>query len=216
MRIDCEHTLSDPNKLQSLIRVASAADMPTLVRISSYSDITKLLDFGASGILVPDISTAAQAREAVRLTKFAPVGERGMTNIGRCVRYGQVPLSEYCARANDEVCLAVQIESREGMENLDEILSVKGIDIVTTGRQDFSQSFGVPGQTNHPSVADAENTVIKKAVEHGLFPLITAPTPDAMDELKAQGVYLCTICFDTQFIMKQFQELIAGYHAHLR
>jgi 4-hydroxy-2-oxoheptanedioate aldolase len=189
--------------------------MPTLVRISSYSDITRLLDFGASGILVPDISSAEQAKEAVRLTKFAPLGERGMTNIGRCVRYGRIPLSEYCARANDEVCLAVQIESREGLERLDEILSVKGIDIVTTGRQDFSQSFGVPGQSSHPSIVDAENAVIRKAVAYGLFPLISAPTPEAMEELRAKGVYLCTICFDTQFIMKQFQELLAGYHARL-
>jgi 4-hydroxy-2-oxoheptanedioate aldolase len=213
LRIDCEHSLNDFTKIQNLIRIANTSDVPTLVRISTLSDITRILDFGASGILVPDISTAAQAREAVRLTKFAPIGERGMTNMGRCVRYSDIPLTEYCKRANDEVALAVQIESREGVKNIDEILSVEGIDIVTTGRQDFSQSYGVPGQSSHPSVEEAENTVIAKGVEHRVFPLITAGSPAAMEALKARGVLLQTICFDGAFLMKQFKDLIASFRA---
>ena len=208
MRIDLEHTLNDNSKLQNLIRIASAANIPTLVRISSIDDITKILDFGASGVLVPDISTAEQAKEAVRRAKFAPIGERGMTNIGRCVQYSKYPLGEYVKRANDEVALCVQIESREGIENLDEILSVPGIDIVTTGRQDMSQSFGVPGQSTHPLIDEAEETVIKKAAEKGLQIMISAGTPERMKELNASGVYLNTICFDVQFITQQFAALI--------
>ena len=213
MRIDLEHTLTDASKLQNLIRIADAADIPTLVRVARMDDITAILDFGASGVLVPDISTAAQAREAVRRSKFAPVGERGMTNIGRVVRYGGSPLSEYVARANAETALCVQIESREGLENLDEILSVPGVDIVTTGRQDLSQSLGVPGQSAHPLVNDAEETVIRKAVEKGLQVMITAGTPERMLELREKGVYLNTICFDVQFITQRFAELIKTFRA---
>ena len=211
MRIDCEHTLMDASKLQNLIRIADAAGLPTLVRISSIDDITKILDFGASGVLVPDISTAAQVKEAVRRTKFHPLGERGMTNIARSVRYSDTPLTEYCARANGEVALAIQIESEEAMKNLDEILAVEGVDIVTVGRQDFSQSFGVPAQSNHPTVVEAENIVIKKSVERGLHPLISAGTPAASEDLKSRGVYLQTICFDSQFIMGQFKALVADF-----
>jgi 4-hydroxy-2-oxoheptanedioate aldolase len=210
MRIDLEHTLSNPSKLQNLIRIADAGSVPTLVRISDLDDITKILDFGASGVLVPDISTAEQAREAVRRTKFAPLGQRGMGN-ARWVRYGKDPLAEYAQAANDSVALCLQIESREGVENLDQILSVPGIDIVTTGRQDMSSSFGVIGQIAHPLVDRAEETVIDKAVERGLQVMITTTTPQMLVDLSRQGVYLNTVCFDAQFITRQFAALIHSF-----
>lgn len=211
MRIDFEHTLSDLSELRGMMRCADAYGLPTLVRISSLDDITKLLDYGAGGILVPDIETAEQVEEAVRLSKYYPVGERGMANIVRCVDYGLTPLTEYLSRANSEVCLAVQIESVKALDNIDEILSVKGIDIVTTGPQDLSQSMGIPGRTGDAAVAEAQDMVIRKAVEHGLYPLITAGSPEKSKKLAAQGVILQTICFDTAFVAKQFRQLIASY-----
>ena len=211
MRLDLEHALNDPSKIQNLIRIAEAANIPTLVRIVDLDDITRILDFGASGVVVPDIATEAQAREAVRRTKFAPLGERGVTNIGRNVQYSKIPITDYIQRANREVALCVQIESREGVENLDAILAVPGIDIVTTGRQDLSQSYGVPGVSTHPLVDEAEDTVIRKAVERGLQVMISAGSPEKMRELVGKGVYLNTICFDVQFITQQFAGLIEAF-----
>ena len=211
MRFDLEHSLVGPSRLQNLIRIADAANLPTLVRIGSLDEITKVLDFGASGVLVPDVSTADQAREAVRRSKYRPLGERGMTNIGRFVQYGKLPLSSFVERANNEVALCVQIESREGIENLDEILAVPGIDIVTTGRQDLSQSYGVPGNSSHPEVDKAEEYVIQKAVAAGLQLMVTAGTPERMRELRQKSVYLHTICFDVQFITQQFAGLLESF-----
>ena len=211
MRFDMEHTLLDPSRLQNLIRIADAASIPCLVRVGNLDDITRVLDFGASGVLVPGISTAAQAREAVRLAKYAPLGERGMTNIGRHVQYGKRRLVDFVKQANDEVALCLQIESREGVAKLDEILSVPGIDIVTTGRQDMSQSYGVPGQSAHPDVQAAEDAVIQKAVKKGLQVMITAGTAEEAAALSKKGVYLQTICFDAQFITQQFAGLIDSF-----
>ena len=211
MRIDLEHSLANASKLQNLIRIAEAADIPTLVRVGSLDDVTKILDFGASGVLVPDIATAAQAREAVRRSKFAPLGERGMTNIGRNVRYSLTPLTEYVGRANAETALCLQIESREGVENLEEILSVPGVDIVTTGRQDMSQSYGVPGQSGHPLIDEAEAAVIRKAAEKGLQIMISADSLERMRELNEMGSYLNTICFDAQFITRQLAGLVKEF-----
>ena len=134
-----------------------------------------------------------------------------MTNLSRCVRYGDIPLSDYCKRANNEVAVAVQIENREGIKNLDEILSVKGIDIVTTGRQDFSQSYGVPGQSKHPDINAAEDKVIERGVAHGIFPLITAGNREEMETLRAKGVLLQTICFDSIFFLQQLKNLLASF-----
>ena len=213
MRIDFEHTLSDLSELRAMMRVADAHGLPSIVRVSSLDDITKILDYGAGGVLVPDIETAEQAREAVRLSKYYPLGERGMTNIARCVDYGLLPLPEYHAKANKEVCVAVQIESVKALENIDEILSVEGIDIVATGPQDLSQSMGIPGQTGDKAVVEAQDMVIRKAVERGLYPLITAGTPEKGKQLWEKGVVLQTICFDTAFISKQFVKLIDSYKA---
>ena len=211
MRIDCEHSLNSGTELKNIIRCADAHGLPTLVRIASLNDITRILDFGAGGVLIPDIETAEQAAVGVRLSKYSPLGERGMTNIARCVNYGLTPLSQYHSAANSEVCLAVQIESVKAIDNIDEILSVKGIDIVATGPQDLSQSMGIPGQTGDKAVVEAQDLVIRKALEHGLYPLITAGSVEKSKKLTAQGVLLQTICFDTAFIAKQFSGLLSSY-----
>ena len=131
----------------------------------------------------------------------------------RCVRYGAVPLADYMKIANDETCLCVQLETKEGIENIDAILSVKGVDLVTTGASDLSQSLGVPGRTDHPSVIEAQNSIFEAARRHGIPLLLTANTPAQGRELTEKGVYLQTICFDNRFIMKKLQELVATFRA---
>ena len=211
LRVDCEHTMAGQSELKSILRIAEAADVPTLVRVSTLSDITRLLDFGATGILVPDISTAEQAKMAVQLTKYAPLGQRGMSNISRKTRYGSVPFDAHLAKANDEICIAVQIESAEGIANIDEILAVEGIDVVTVGANDLSQSLGVTGKGGHPTVVAASDLVIEKALARGLYPLITASTPEQSKQWTQRGAFLQTICFDTAFLMKQFNSLLASF-----
>lgn len=211
LRVDCEHTMAGCEHLKSIIRIADGEGLPTLVRISSLDDISRLLDFGASGILIPSVSTPEQVRDAVMRCKYAPLGQRGISNISRVVRYGDITLSKQLAKANDEVCLAVQIETAEGVENIDAILDVEGIDIVTVGAQDLSQSMGVAGQSKHPSVLAAQDMVVHKALERGLLPLVTASTPQQAKAYAEQGVLLQNICFDTNFIWQQFKTLLATY-----
>jgi 2-keto-3-deoxy-L-rhamnonate aldolase RhmA len=93
------------------------------VRVSTLQEIKKLLDFGATGVLVPDVESAQYAQEAVDLCKYAPLGMRGISTTSRSMQYGNLPFSEYVKRANDTVALGIQIESRKGLDNLDEILS---------------------------------------------------------------------------------------------
>ena len=211
MRMDCEHTLSGSDTLRNLMRIADAAGIPTLVRISTLNDITKLLDFGAKGILAPNIHTAQQAKEVVKWCKYHPMGERGIANIARCYKFGATPTTEYLSKANSQVCVALNIESVQGVNEIDRILEVEGVDIIAVGALDLSQSMGHPGQTSHPDVVSAQNMIIEKTVAKGLIPLITAGTAEQSKALAQKGVYLQTICFDTPFIMKQFQSLISSF-----
>jgi len=211
IRIDSEHALTDPGALAAKIRVANAYNIPTLIRVSSLAEMTKLIDYGATGFLVPDVETAEQAQAAVDVCKYAPVGKRGVSRSNRCCRYGHIPMSEYVKYTEEHITLAVQIESKKGVANLDEILSVPGVDIVATGRMDLSQDYGVLGQGSHPDVMAAEDIVIRKALEYGKYPLMTAGSRKQYEELVAKGVRLITVAFDTQFILKSFKEHLAKF-----
>ncbi len=210
-RLDSEHALVDPSKFAATIRVANAYDIPVLVRVSTLEEMTKLVDFGATGFLVPDVDSREKAQAAVDCCKYSPIGKRGLARSNRCCHYGDIPTDDYLQYACDNVCLGVQIESKEAIEKIDEILSVEGVDIVAVGRLDLSQSFGVIGKSNHPDVVAAENYVIEKALEYGKYPLITCSTKEQYEELSAKGVKLLTIAFDTQFILKAFKNQIKKF-----
>jgi 4-hydroxy-2-oxoheptanedioate aldolase len=154
--IDTEHTLLNPETLEHMVRAAHAASLSVLVRVADASPaaIGKVLDAGASGILVPRIRGAGETHAVVRAALYAPQGERGL-NAGRSTSFGATSLIEYVERANDETVVGVMIEDQEGLSNVDEVLGVPGLDFVMEGAADLSQSLGVSWQTRHPAVVEA-------------------------------------------------------------
>ena len=130
IRIDTEHMLYDPGTLKAMIRTARLLDLPIQVRVPDMSQVTALLDQGVSGIMIPHCSSREVAEEAVDAVKYAPLGHRGMTGSSRALDFGKYSMSHYSQWANDEVALIVQIEDAEGLKNIDEILSVEGVDMV--------------------------------------------------------------------------------------
>jgi len=212
IRIDCEHMLYDYSSVANIIRTASNIGLPAFVRVSDTSDITRLLDFGASGIIIPHVSNREKAVEAVNLSKFAPLGERGMFSASRARRYGTEELTGFMDRANKEISVVIQIEDREALENIDEILSVEGIDMLATGKGDLSQSLGVSGQPNHKKVLEAEERVIQKAIEYGKMPTIIARTPERAAELIEKGVFCISVGPDTSLLLKGLE----GYLSNMR
>ena len=86
VRIDYEHALFDYSDLAEMTRTATLLDMPVQVRVSNFHDITKLLDFGVTGIVVPDVNTVERAQQAVEITKYYPIGSRGMFPSSRCLK----------------------------------------------------------------------------------------------------------------------------------
>jgi 4-hydroxy-2-oxoheptanedioate aldolase len=154
--IDTEHTLVNPETLEQMIRAAHAASLAVLVRVDGASPaaIGRVLDAGASGILVPRIRGAIVARAVVRAALYGPQGERGL-NAGRSASYGATSLIKYVERANDDTVVGVMIEDQEGLGNAEEILGVSGLDFVMEGAADLSQSLELPWQTRHPTVIEA-------------------------------------------------------------
>lgn len=211
IRIDCEHMLFDKSVVADMIRTANNIDLPVFVRVSSLDDITGLLDFGASGLIVPGVSSKEDALRAVGLTKYAPLGERGMSTCGRCLKYGHIAQKDYLSEANEQVSLIVQLETKEALANIDDILSVAGIDMVATGKSDLAQSLGVIGQPNHPQVVEAENIVVTKALEYGKIPTLMGDTPEKVAELIKRGVLCVTVGYDTKLILKALKDYMGKF-----
>jgi 2-keto-3-deoxy-L-rhamnonate aldolase RhmA len=211
MRVDNEHTLMNPSKLQNIIRICDSFNIPVLVRVPDYDDFTKILDFGATGILVPGIFSVEQAKECVRLCKYAPIGQRGMGTSSRHTRYGLENFQEFMKASYKNTSLCMQIEDEKGVRDIEQILSIEGIDLVAVGENDLAQSMGYAGQPSHPEVTKAKHKVLETALKLGVQPVVSATNPKAYKEYKAMGVKLLTTCFDLPFISKSLGDHIAQF-----
>lgn len=173
--IDTEHGPVSIETAQNLVRAATYAEISPIIRVKNNDPATILraLDIGAEGVEVPHISSKEDAVKAVRATKFAPVGERGVCRFVRAAQYSALDRFKYFETANKETMVILHIEGVEGINNLERILSVKGVDIIFIGPYDLSQSLELPGQVNHPLVTEKMNHVIsstrKKGVAVGTF-----------------------------------------------
>lgn len=161
--LDMEHGPVSLQEMQNNIRAAQVSGLLPIIRVSALSEtaISQALDIGAGGVQVPQISTAAQARLAVKAAKFYPCGDRGVCRFVRAAHYSTMDKVKYFIEAN-RALMVIQIEGQEAVDNLDEILSVDGIDIIFIGPYDLSQSMGLPGQVTNPKVIEQ----MKKIVEH--------------------------------------------------
>jgi 2-keto-3-deoxy-L-rhamnonate aldolase RhmA len=167
--IETEHTAIDVSEVLRLIIAIEQRGSIPLVRLAWNDPIQAkaVLDSGAAGVLVPMINTKADAELAVRMTKYPPLGFRGV-GLARAQAYGQ-QFDEYVNAANTDTLLMVMIEHQDAVANIDEILSVPGIDGTFIGPYDLSMSLGIPGQTGHPQVVEAKRKVREAALSRGLI-----------------------------------------------
>ena len=165
--LDCEHTSADIATVESIARALHGRDTALLVRVSQGDtlEIRKCLDVGAGGVIVPLVETAEQAKLAVAAAKYPPIGRRGFC-FGRMNDWG-VRFDEYARTANDHTVVIAMIESRKGVENIDDILSVEGLDGIFIGPYDLSGSYGVPGELQHPSVLQARQRILDACKQAG-------------------------------------------------
>ncbi|MBE6689277.1 MAG: aldolase [Ruminococcaceae bacterium] len=168
--IDLEHGPNTIRSAQNLVRAAQLTGMFPIIRTkeNNPSVMAEALDIGAGGIQIPQITDKASALEVIKRTKFSPLGERGVCRFVRAAKYSSMDRFEYFEKANQSVII-MQIEGCEGINNLDEILQVEGIDVIFIGPYDLSQSMGVVGQTDHPLVQEKMLEIIEKCGKKGVL-----------------------------------------------
>jgi 2-keto-3-deoxy-L-rhamnonate aldolase RhmA len=166
---DMEHAMFNWETVFNLTQMALVCDIVPLIRVTDlqYALVARALDAGAQGIVIPRVETRAQVEEAVSFMKYPPFGRRGA---GGEARNGYLPTAtaDAVATANTESLVVVQLESTLGLENLDEICQVPGLDVVCVGPQDLSISLGIPGETQNPRFVEAMQQVIEICGRRGI------------------------------------------------
>lgn len=158
--IDMEHAPNELPDVQSQLQALRGATATPVVR-PPWNDmvwVKRVLDLGAQTLLIPYVQTAEEAARAVSNMRYPPAGRRGVAGGTRAAQWGRV--RDYYKRAEEELCLLVQVESRQGLENLDAIVATPGVDGVFIGPADLSADMGHLGEPQHPEV----RRVIEEAV----------------------------------------------------
>ena len=153
--IDCEHTPNDIDRVLSMLQAIAPYETEAIVRVTNLdpAEIKRVLDIGARNIVVPYVQTVEEAKLAVASVTYPPEGIRGVAGATRASAFGAIP--DYILRARDEICLIVQIETREAFDRIEEIAAVEGIDGLFIGPADLAASLGHPGDLKHPEVEAA-------------------------------------------------------------
>lgn len=183
-----EHVPNDWPGLENQIRAAKLHDIDSIVRVvrGSYSDYIRPFEADATGIMVPHVASAAEARQIVEWVRFHPVGKRALDGGNSDGKFCMLPLEEYLHHSNTERIVILQIESPEALENVEEIAAVPGFNGLLFGPGDFSHRIGKAGQLDDPRVADARKRVAAAARRHGKFAM-TAGLIAPFDQLVAEG-----------------------------
>lgn len=165
--IDSEHGPIGVETIEHMVRTAQGAGMAALVRLPHAHNITRILDLGADGIVVPHVSTAAEAAAVVDASFFPPLGHRGVTTLSRAARYGFEPTAQFLAGRNDETAVVVIIEDVAAIPEVPAIARMPGIDGIFVGPSDLSASLGHAGQPGHPEVVAAIATIRDAVLANG-------------------------------------------------
>lgn len=209
--LDCCHQNRSPEAVREMLRAAQCCDLPVVVRVAALSDAPGVMNFGAAGLMFDQVQSLEEAREIIRVCKYAPLGERGMCAAARAKAYGACDLVEAMRRENEEVLLFIQIEDRKGMDCMEQIMSLPGVDVITSGRSDLSQAFGVPGQTAHPDVLAAEEAICACADRHGLPVYLNALHVEHAKRLLSQGRTALQIGNDQKLLFDAMRACLDGY-----
>jgi len=211
--IDTEHGAIDASDAQRLVLAAQGVNVAPIWRVggTSRGEIKKALDWGATGILVPEIRTADEAALAVEAAQYPPAGRRGV-DPHRPIRYGLDDIKAYMQRANDEILICLMIELREAVENIEEIVQVEGIDVLNIGPCDLSTSLGIPFEVDHPKMLAAIDRVLEAALPRNLVVGLSGETPEHIRKWTARGMTF----FESAFLPNMLATTMQRHVAELR
>ena len=196
--IDMEHGPFSAAQVADLIAWFRRTSVTPMVRVPvpEYHFIARMLDAGALGIMTPNVRDGATARHIAQSVRYAPEGRRGLGLGGSVSGYEAVDFRSFMDASNEAVTIINQIESQEGLDNLEEIAEA-GTDVLWVGQADLSQSLGIPGEFDHPRFQAALRQVVDCARAHGLGAGIQPSDAEQMAAWRAVGFNVISYSVDT-------------------
>lgn len=207
-----EHGPIDLESVHNQVRTAKMGGMDAMVRVAkgSYSDLIRPFEMDATGIMVPHCMSADEARNIVQATRFQPIGRRALDSGNSDGPFCMRPLQEYVRFANEQRFVIIQIEDKEAVDCMEDILAVDGIDVFFLGPADLSHSYGAPGEFDHPLVQDAVKKLAVLASKYNRFWGLPCTPEDAPRRIK-QGARFLAAGSDVVAVAQKFKDMRAGY-----
>src|SRR5882672_10127663 len=209
--IDTEHSPNELPMVFSQLQALVGGTAAAVVR-PAWNDMVlmkRLLDVGAQNLLIPYVQTPEEARAAVAATRYPPEGVRGVAVTHRANRYGRV--KDYFKRANDEICVLVQIETRLALQNLEAIAAVEGVDGLFIGPSDLAAALGHLGENNHPEVRAAIEDAFARIGKAGKAPGILTPVEADARHWLSHGCVVLAVGSDIGLLARQSEELATKF-----
>lgn len=211
--LDTEHS---PNDLLSVLaQLQAAAPYPAtcVVRVPWNDMVTmkRYLDVGTQSVLIPYVQDAREARSAVASTRYPPAGVRGVAGATRATRFGRI--ADYARRAHEELCVLVQVETQQALDEIEAICGVDGIDGVFIGPADLHASFGYPGQRAHPDVMPRIDDALRRIRAAGKAPGILAGDEVTARHWLSLGALFVAVGQDVGLLARNAEALAARFRS---
>jgi 2-keto-3-deoxy-L-rhamnonate aldolase RhmA len=211
---DMEHGRCDLSLASEMIASCRGSSIVPMVRVPDLrsAPLSRVLDLGARGVMVPRVETRAEAEEIVAELKYAPQGRRGVA-LGIAHDLYSAGDASYFERANEDTIIIVLVETAKAFDNLDEILSVPGIDVAWIGHYDLTTSMGIAAQFDHPRFLDAMDALVAACARYGLAAGFLPPTPDSAAHWIGRGFRAISLGSDIGVFVqgvRSFKSQVAG------
>jgi 4-hydroxy-2-oxoheptanedioate aldolase len=214
--LELEHALIGPESVVGHVLAARACGVPLLLRVPSGTTaaVKPALDSGVQGLVIPQVRTVEEVRAVVDDVRYAPVGRRGLGPV-RPSDYGRRSAQEVVAESADEVFLAVQIETAEALEAVEEIAAVPGVDSLFVGPTDLSAGLGVLGRYDHPRLVAAVDRIVATARARGLSVGAGVGSSELAAAMVRRGVQWVQLSGAEAYLWQRFEQLDAEVRAAL-
>lgn len=194
---DMEHGRCDISLLAEMIASCRGSDIVPMARVPdvSYSPLSRVLDIGARGVMVPRVETREQAQDIVAQLKYAPEGRRGVA-LGVAHDLYQAGDRSVFEKINEEIIVILLLETEKAFENLEDIVSVPGVDVAWMGHYDLTVSMGIPAQFDHPRFLAAMDSLISVCRRHNVAPGFLPPTAESAAHWIQKGFHAISLGSD--------------------
>lgn len=211
-----EHSALDYHMVENMIRAAEAVGISSLVRVSEGREdmMLRVMEMGAGGVMVPHVRDRESATRAVQAVKYGPLGARGMNGMTRAGRWTAIDFTDHVRTSNEQSVLVVMVEDAHGIDRIDEILAVDGVDVVFIGPNDLARSYGATAEIDPPEVRDAIEHAAATARRTGKarlgLPIYHPSFYRGYDELVDLGVRFITHSTDATILFRAWRDSLRG------